>query len=463
MRNIAFMIVIILTVAIAVSCSLEKSADNGGESKSVSKSQVTSKQEPERIQKVIQHDNQDVLNRINSLEKQLNEKIDSVSVNVDNTEVMSELTKIENKLTNELNSLKDSLNKKDVWFKNQFYQVFAGIFAATLIIIFTIMMMFRSLKKTMIENMSTNSYKKDGNIQTSAVKTENSEENPVIERVSKIASDLNTKLNESSDLFDAEKGVRLDSSLKSLLAEINSESAFLEKAGAELSTRNRYLIGLEKLNEKNYSEASKIFESIKKEDESFSLAWFMAGYISYVTRKYDNAEINLKKACELEPENFAYFVSYGNACLKEKKYAEASDALKKAVELKPEDPSAWNNLAHSYTMANDLEKAAEAFRKASELKEDFHEALHNLGLALGKLEKYEEALEAFEKAVEVKEDKHESLYNSACIYAILGKREGALNNLKRAIELQPEYAEKAKNDKDFASFKEDSEFEEVTG
>jgi Flp pilus assembly protein TadD len=248
-----------------------------------------------------------------------------------------------------------------------------------------------------------------------------------------------------------------------MLSEINTESAFLKKAGYEISSKHKYLTALEKVNDKNYTEAGQILDEIKTSDDTFGSAFFLSGYIAYVARKYETAIESLRRACELEPENAAYLVSYGNACLKEKKYDDASQALKKAVEIKPDDASAWNNLAHSYIVSDKIDDAVMAFSKATELKPDFHEALHNLGLALGKLKRYEEAADAFTKAIAVKDDKHESMYNAACVYALLGKREGALSNLKAAIAIQPEYAAKAKKDKDFSSFKNDDEFNAITG
>lgn len=325
-----------------------------------------------------------------------------------------------------------------------------------------LVLVYRYLKKFIAESMIVSSYKSNPEATISAPVATDSEESPVITAINESVNNLDKKISEAKFLFDPEKSVKLDSAQRALATAISTEIAFLKKAGYELSSKHKYIMAVEKVNDKNYSEASSILESIKSSDENYALAFFLSGYIAYVSRKYDTAAIDLKKACDIEPDNAAFQISFGNACLKEKKYEEAASALKKAVEIRPDDASTWNNLAHAYITSEKMDEAIEAFQKAAEIKPDFHEALHNLGLALGKQKKYSEALEAFEKAIEAKEDKHESMYNAACVYALLGKRDGSLSNLKKAIELQPEYAAKAKKDKDFSSFKDDEEFKEIT-
>ena len=461
MRNIAFLVIVIVTVAFAVSCNVQNSADKNGGEEVVSEKQETSSVEKTNIfTKIIEdkEDNENVLSRINNLETSLNNKIDNINLTVNNEEVINKLNQLNDIYVSGMNDVKSALKDSDKKTKNQLHQIFGAIFAAMAAILITLMLIYRYLRKFIAEKLIIHSHKNKSQQLTPEPKSGDTEENSIVASVNKSASLLATKVNEASFLFDAEKAVKLDSTQKSVLAEINEETAFLKKAGYEITVNYKYLIALENVNDKNYTEASSLLDEIKAEDETFAPAYFLAGYIAYVSRKYEAAITNLSKACELEPSNFAYLISYGNACLKEKKYEDAATALKKALEIYPEDASVWNNLAHAYIVSDNTDKAVGAFKKAVEIKPDFHEALHNLGLALGKLEKYEDAAEAFSKAIEVKSDKHESMYNAACVYALIGKRDGALSNLKKAIELNSDYAEKAKKDKDFESFKEDEEF-----
>jgi len=464
MRNIAFLVVIIITVAFAVSCNIQKSADKKESKVTVSEKQENGSNKPSGFfSKVIERDNEDILRRLTTLEENLNQKIESINLTVDNTNVIQKLDDINASVAKSQADVLTALTATNVKNQKLLYQTLSAILAAVIAIIIVQILVFRYLKRFIAESMLIASYKNSTNMQMTAPTVENGEESPVLSAINKVVTNVNAKISEGKNLFDPEKAVKLDAAQKNALTQINSEISFLKKAGYQLTSKQQYLIAVEKINDKNYSDATQILEDIKTADENFSLAFFMSGYIAYVSRKYDTAIENLEKACKLEPENAAYLISYGNACLKEKKYKEAATALKKAVEIKPDDASAWNNLAHVYIMSEKLKEAVEAFTKATDIKPDFHEALHNLGLALGKLEKYEEALVAFEKAITAKEDKHESMYNAACVYAILGKRDGALTNLKKAIALLPDYAAKAKKDKDFKSFKDDEEFKKIVG
>ncbi|PLX68282.1 MAG: hypothetical protein C0602_08835 [Denitrovibrio sp.] len=463
MRNIAFLVIIIITVAIAVSCNIQEITGKKETEKTAGEKQVTGSIEtPKVFTRVIERDSEDILNRINSLEESIDQKLSSLNLNVDNSEVIKQIEDLKQaqaitsaELVQASKSSKDSL-------KMRFNQLYAAMLAVTIAILAILLLVYRYLKKFIAESMLISSHKISPEPAPVVSGGTNGEESPIITAINETVKGLEAKIADAKFLFDPEKSVRLDSAQKALASSLSSEIAFLKKAGYEITSKHSFITAVEKVNDKNYSEASQILEDIKASEDKYAPAYFLAGYIAYVTRKYDIAAANLKTACELDPKNAAYLISYGNACLKEKKFTEAADALKNAVELKPDDASTWNNLAHAYILSDKIDEAVEAFSKATDLKPEFHEALHNLGLALGKLKKYTEALDAFEKAITAKEDKHESMYNAACVYALLGKREGALSNLKKAIALDPAYAAKAKKDKDFSSFKADEEFKEIT-
>lgn len=462
MRNILFLIIMIIAVAFAVSCNIQNSADENGSAKTVSEKQEKgSVDSPKIFTKIVEKDDGDIMSKLNDLELQMNDRFDSVNMTVDNSEVLAKLDELKFDYQAQISALDAKVTASDNKRKEQFYQILVSVLSATIAILIILLLTYRYLKKFIAESMimySCRPYDKGEETENENIETE---PNVIVDTVNSAVSALTAKISDAEYLFDPEKAVKLTNSQKIALSEINNESAFIKKTGFELTPKHEYLIALEKVNEKNYSEASNILDRLKEAEEPYAPAFFLSGYIAYVSRKYDTALDSLKKACELDPENSAYLISYGNACLKEKKYDDAAEALKKAVDIKSDDPSAWNNLAHAYIVSEKMSDAIEAFKKAVEIKPDFHEALHNLGLALGKLEKYEEAAEAFTKAIEAKDDKHESMYNAACVYALLGKREGALSNLRKAIELQPEYAAKAKKDKDFASFKDDEEFKTI--
>lgn len=466
MRNILYLILIIVTVAVAVSYSVNFYNGKGITELPVQISETPKPEKPayqmpgsdvSLLPEEPDMANTDVYSRVNEFEKSINTKLSIIARSSNNKEVIARIDQLSKQLETDVTLVLAAVNKKEQWYRNEFYQVLAGLLAVFVLFTTIMLMGYVSLKKFIAQSLIIGKAKADSEPQSDQA------DSPILEAVSAVAAKLAVKINENKYLFEADKAVRLTAVQKTTLSEITDEILFLDKAGCKMSSEELYLLGVERLNEKNYTEATALFEHIKRDEPDFAAAWYMVGYIAYLNKKFEAAADNLATACGIEPENDTYQSTYGSTCLKLKRYLEASTALEKAVSLKPDDAAVWNNLAHAYVVAGDTNKAAEAFQKATELKPDFHEALHNLGLTLSILNKYEEALAAFERAIYVKPDKHESMYNAACLYALLGKREGALKNLKKAIELSAEYAKKAKTDKDFESFANDAEFKAIVG
>ncbi len=407
---------------------------------------------------------EDIYSRIDKMEENLNTKLGAISESSDKTEILARFDQLSKELEADVTLILSAVNKKEQWYRNEFYQVLAAISAVFVLMVSVLLMMYISLKKMILRTPDTAVRTSVASVSSPASSSEETtDENPILNAVGGVSEKLAAKISETQYLFDPEKAVKLTSKQKSELVEITEEILFLDKAGCKPSPEEYYLLALERFSDKSFTEAAVLFEHLKQKDETFSQAWYMTGYMEYTARKYETAYEDLAKACAIDPDNFTYLSAFGNVCLKLKKYTEAADAFDKAASINQEDPAVWNNLAHSYILNGKAEEAAEAFAKAVALKPDFHEALHNLGLSLSRLKKYDEAVEAFEKAVAVKPDKHESMYNAACVYALLGKRDGALSYLKKAVDLSPDYAKKAKQDKDFASFAGDAEFSKITG
>ena len=483
MKNIFNLIIIIVAVAIAVAYSVniyhgKKITDSPlsiievpQKSKTASEPEKTV-QEPEGQNPAVpmplfnDQENADLYLRIDKMENNLNNKLGAISETSDKTEILSRLDQVSKQLEADVSMMLSAVNKKEIWYKNEFYQLLAAVGAVFVLLLSVSVVMYVSLKKLIQRQTAAEpeaGYEPDDlYVEKNANETEEIS-SPIIDAVNGVSAALAEKIASAQYLFDPEKTIKLTGRQKAELIEITDELLFLDKAGVKPSPEEYYLLGLERFAEKSYSEASAIFEHLTQTSPDFSQAWFMYGYIAYSGKKYETAYESMLKACLAEPDNFTYLYSFGSACIKMKKFDEAADALSKAVKLNSKDAALWNNLANSYVQCGKTEAAVDAFRKAVELKPDFNEAHHNLGLALSRLERYEEAAAAFEKAVEAKPDKHESMYNAACVYALLGKRADALKHLKKAVELSPEYAKKAKQDKDFESFAGDAEFTKITG
>ncbi|WP_298907843.1 tetratricopeptide repeat protein [uncultured Nostoc sp.] len=67
---------------------------------------------------------------------------------------------------------------------------------------------------------------------------------------------------------------------------------------------------------------------------------------------------------------------------------------------------------------------------------------------------------SFDKALELKPDYADAFYNKACCYALQGDTESAIDNFQKVINLSYEqYLQRAKNDSDFDSIRENEQFQ----
>ncbi len=81
------------------------------------------------------------------------------------------------------------------------------------------------------------------------------------------------------------------------------------------------------------------------------------------------------------------------------------------------------------------------------------------GWGLAKLGRFDEARRAIDEGLERYPDKPRLLYDLACVEALAGEKERALTSLGEAVRRDAQFAEHARGDPDFASIRDDPEFE----
>ena len=121
-------------------------------------------------------------------------------------------------------------------------------------------------------------------------------------------------------------------------------------------------------------------------------------------KRYIDAERNLRKALEIQPDNAVAWAELGGVLADNlDRPEEGADCLRKALELKPDHAGAWAKLGHvlAYKLGRP-EEGADCLRKALEHKPDFVEAWASLGNVLAKkLGQPEEGIACLRKAVEL--------------------------------------------------------------
>jgi len=118
-------------------------------------------------------------------------------------------------------------------------------------------------------------------------------------------------------------------------------------------------------------------------------------------------------------------------------YGAAEMEFKRALELNPDMVEAFNNLALTLTEAGKHEDAAVCFQRAIELAPDFAEALNNLGCLYQQMGEHAKAVETFSQALTKRQDYASAYANLGTAYYALNKLDEATKAWDKALSLDP--------------------------
>jgi len=167
----------------------------------------------------------------------------------------------------------------------------------------------------------------------------------------------------------------------------------------------------------------------------------LLGVISAQQRHYPEALNYLNASLKFLPKNPLTLSNLGNIFLKLKEYNKALDAYDKSIKIDPTYAEAWSNKGNVLSELERYDEAITQYDKALILRPDYAEAWANKGKAFTKLKRYEEALSAHEKAVALKPDYAEAWSNMGLTLFELKRYEEALSAHEKAVALKPDYAE----------------------
>lgn len=113
--------------------------------------------------------------------------------------------------------------------------------------------------------------------------------------------------------------------------------------------------------------------------------------------------------------------------------------------------------------SGDYGDAIELYDSALELDPQLKFAWSNKGYAYQSLGEYDTALVCYYRALEIDSGFADAWYNKACLHSLLGEKPKMIYSLRKAIKFKPELKSYAKNDPDFEDFRDDPDFQELTG
>ena len=165
------------------------------------------------------------------------------------------------------------------------------------------------------------------------------------------------------------------------------------------------------------------------------------GQALFFTKRYENAEKNLRKALQLNPKLWKSHNFLGTIYDYQGKYSFAAYEYTAAIDIRPDKGYLYNNLGVSYSLLGKYEDAIQSFKEAIKKGYTEKKVYNNLGLSLGKIQEYDEALEVFKMAG----DRSTALNNLGFIYLNQGKYEKASICFEKSITLNPSFYDKARN------------------
>ena len=120
--------------------------------------------------------------------------------------------------------------------------------------------------------------------------------------------------------------------------------------------------------------------------------------------RVDEAEAQLEKALQIEPNDAEAHSNLGNVLHKKKRLAEAIAQYQRALELQPTFAVAHHNLANVLLEQGRVDEAVAHYQRALELQPDFLAARNNLGQVLLQLGRADEAQAQLTRALALRPD-----------------------------------------------------------
>jgi serine/threonine protein kinase/tetratricopeptide (TPR) repeat protein len=181
--------------------------------------------------------------------------------------------------------------------------------------------------------------------------------------------------------------------------------------------------------------------------------WYGLGSALYNLERYEEAIAAYNQVLAMRDDNTLAWYSKGNALFQLQQYEEAIAAYEGALKTKEDYYPAINNLGLAQQALERYAQAIATFERVINLRPEYHPAHNNLGTTFQQQGDYAKAITAYDQAIRIRPNYASAWYNRATAYARSNQPDRAIENLTRAIELQASFAEEAKTNPDFDSFR----------
>jgi len=160
-------------------------------------------------------------------------------------------------------------------------------------------------------------------------------------------------------------------------------------------------------------------------------------------RKYgdlNQANLYLKKAYEIEPDNFAYAATYAYTLEMLRQFYEALAVYDTITKKNPANPQGYVLKGHCLIRMGRYEEAINLFLKASTISPLNFNAARDLALAYANLKNFENAISLTEYALRIKPYDVDTMYFLQSLYRRQGKYQEAYQLVKEILKIRPNHA-----------------------
>jgi Flp pilus assembly protein TadD len=162
-------------------------------------------------------------------------------------------------------------------------------------------------------------------------------------------------------------------------------------------------------------------------------------------KKPAEAEVYLREALRLNPDDGDVLNNLGTAVWEQGRASEAMAYFLRAHQFKPSDFGILNNLGISLWDQGRPDRAVTFYRKALELAPDSFDTQMNLGVALSDLGQFDDALAWLRCALALRPDSPDAWDNIGMTLARKNLWPEAMAHYDKAIELSPDFGEAHRN------------------
>ena len=157
-------------------------------------------------------------------------------------------------------------------------------------------------------------------------------------------------------------------------------------------------------------------KKVLKVDEKNTDAMFQLATVYYKQHKYELAEMVLKNANAIRPDDPQIHNALGFVHIALEAKAQAFEDFKQAAALSPDFVEAHNNLGALYNEAQDYPSAVKELELAVRDAPDFLGARLNLGNAYRGNQQYEKAQSEYQRVLQLHPNDKDALFNLAVLY-----------------------------------------------